>query len=328
MSYGVDVHPYYQRGYGFDGPTPTFAWVKCSDGSRPYRGVYEGVSWPPDALVNRAKSKGIPVGGYHYAQPVSRAGLDFVGQTRVLLGEIQRLGALDVVPALDIEDDAKQHIWSPAEAREFCSVFVNQCRVFNIPAALYMNDAMAAKVGRAFLDSLGDVVLWIARYGAKPVNTRFDVHQYSSTNPSLDKNESYNNKHLTTGGGSAPGADSTEQEEAHMITLAKSDTDVTVPLALPGLPCRIVITPGLTKDGDIAEVFTKGIDLIAGYSDTSGAPIELGTLMPDAVDENGVGHIDRPVYFGLLGGESDAIGGMFTYSSTEPFSLAVYRVLA
>ena len=166
MSYGVDVHPYYQRGYGFDGPTPDFAWVKGADGSRPYRGVYEGVPWAPDVLVQRARNRGVPVGLYLYGQPVSRSGVSFVASTRVLLDEVRRVGAEGVVPALDIEDDANQHVWAAAEARQFMTEFAEECRAQGYRPGIYLNDAMALKVGRAFLDHLrsGGIVLWVARY--------------------------------------------------------------------------------------------------------------------------------------------------------------------
>lgn len=208
MSYGVDVHPYYQRGYGFDGPTPDFAWVKVADGSRPYRGVYDGVPWPPDVLVNRALARGVPVGGYLYGQPVSRSGVSFTASTAVLLAEVRRVGALGVVPALDIEDDANQHIWSAAEARDFCAQFVAECRRQGFArCGIYLNDAMAKKIGRDFLEGLGgDVVLWVARYAKdgvtklRPVNVRYDVHQWTSAG-GLDKNEAFNNRHLLGAGG-------------------------------------------------------------------------------------------------------------------------------
>jgi hypothetical protein len=335
MSYGVDVHPYYQRGYGFDGPTPDFAWVKGADGSRPYRGVYDGVPWAPDILVARAKARGVPVGLYLYGQPVSRSGVSFAASTDVLLAEVDRVGADGVMPALDIEDDIEQHIWSAAEARDFIGQFVARCHARGWARPfVYMNDAMAAKVGRPFLDSLQDVGLWIARYAKdgvtrlRPVNTRYDVHQWTSAG-GLDKNEAFNDRHLTrsAGGGSAPGsADITEQEEIDMITLPASEKDTTVSIPLPGLPARIVIAPGLAEDGSFAEVFTKGVELYAGYPDAEGNATQLGTLMPEVVDSDGVGHITSPAYLAVTEYSADALGGVFTYSSTKPFTVSVFRV--
>ena len=334
MSYGVDVHPYYQRGYGFDGPRPDFAWVKGADGSRPYRGVYDGVPWPPDVLVNRAKAKGVPVGLYLYAQPVSRSGVSFTASTRVLLDEVRRVGATGLVPALDIEDDKSQHIWTAAEARDCIIEFCTECVRQGFRPGVYMNDAMAAKVGRAFMDDLwsGGVVLWVARYATdgvtklRPKNTPFDVHQYSSTHPDLDKNEAFGTKHLMGGGGSAPAGDDTTEEEVDMLELPASDKDVKVSIPLPGLPCRIVIAPGLNDDGSYAEVFTRGIELVAGYEDDEGHVVNLGTLMPEIVDADDVGHVQSPAYLACTGPAADALGGIFTYSSAKPFTVAVFRV--
>lgn len=119
--------------------------------------------------------------------------------------------------------------------------------------------------------------------------------------------------------GGAPISQSTaSRDEAQMLTLPPSAEDTSVVLALPGLPCRIVITPGVDKDGKLSEVFTKGIQLSAAYEGAD----DLGTVMPETVDEDGVGHIQKPVY---LSGHPDALMGVLTYSSTAPCSVAVYR---
>lgn len=215
MAYGVDIHPDYQRDYQFSNPTPTYFWLKVSDGSRPYTRVM------PDALAARGRSKGIPAGGYHWAQPVSRtAGVGAAAQALILMAQVQRLGLTQVVPALDLEDDGNQYVWPAAEARGFISEFVRTFEGNGKRVAVYMNGPMASKLGRAFTDNLvaRGVVIWFARYGNKPEAPgsaqylgHYDVHQYSSTNPSLDKNESYTNRHLLSDPGvPAPGPSTKE----------------------------------------------------------------------------------------------------------------------
>lgn len=323
--YGVDVHPIYQESYQYSNPFPIYAWIKVSDGSRPY------TKKTPDALAARGKAKGTAMGGYHYAQPVSRTG--GVGpevQADILCNEVLRLGITRIVAALDIEDDPNQYNWPASEARDFILRFKNRQRARGVGPGVYMNDAMAAKLGRSFMDMLfaDGVVLWIARYASdgvtrlRPRNTAFDVHQYSSTNPSLDKNESFNNKvyGIATGGQPPAAAQfNVNLEEAEMQTLPASAEDTSVALALPGLACRIVITPGVKPDGSTSEVFVRGIKLSATYPGSE----DLGTIKPEIVDPEGVGHITKPEYFV---GHPDALMGILTYSATAPFSVAVYRV--
>ena len=70
MARGTDVHPFYQRGLRWDQVSDVaFAWVKVSDGGAPYTRADGGVLHRPDTHVAGAKARGIPVGGYHYAQP-------------------------------------------------------------------------------------------------------------------------------------------------------------------------------------------------------------------------------------------------------------------
>lgn len=192
---GVDVHPYYQRGAQFVGLD--FGWIKMADGTRVYALRAEGRTWTADEHARRFREAGIPFGGYVYAQPG-----DGAAQAQVLWNECLRLGGTGVAPADDIEDNEKIHIWGTQEAinhgRSFCSAM----RRIGVRPAIYMNDSMA---GRTRPDDWPeDPVLWIARYGAAPKQTRYDVHQYtaSGTLPGsaglVDWNQAYTTAHLLT----------------------------------------------------------------------------------------------------------------------------------
>lgn len=178
---GVDFSPRYQA----NTPIPLgteYAWIKVADGGAPYRTV------APDAMVKRFKAAGVPIGGYSYAQPG-----DGAAHARVLLTEVRRLGALDLVPVTDIESNPNIHTWSTAEATAYGRAFCRELRAQGIRPGVYMNDSMA---GATRPDLWPEVpILWIARYGAKPrLIPRYDVHQFSST--PVDQNQSYTNAHF------------------------------------------------------------------------------------------------------------------------------------
>lgn len=194
MAIGVDVHCYYQRGIRWaDVSGVNYVWVKVSDGSAAYTKTVGGVTYRPDTMTQGAKSRGIPVGGYHFAQPG-----DPRAQADILINEVQRLGATGVLPALDIEDP-----FPIGQARAFGEAFCNRVRERGYRPVVYTGDSYAKTIKPAEWSS--QPVLWIARYGSKPQWTRFDVHQYRSdgTLPgsagAVDFNESYNNSHLNGG---------------------------------------------------------------------------------------------------------------------------------
>jgi GH25 family lysozyme M1 (1,4-beta-N-acetylmuramidase) len=194
MAVGVDLHCYYQRGVNWTQVSGVnYVWVKVSDGGAAYTKTVGGVTYRPDTLVQGAKSRGIPVGGYHFAQPG-----DPRAQADLLIREVERLGATGVLPALDIEDP-----FPIGQARAFGEAFCNRIRERGYRPVVYTGDSYAATIRPA--DWASQPVLWIARYGAKPKNTRFDVHQYSSSGSlpgsasAVDFNESYNNSHLMQG---------------------------------------------------------------------------------------------------------------------------------
>lgn len=174
---GTDVHPVYQRGIRWDQVSDiNFVWVKVSDGGSPYVGTSGGVRYVPDTHVAGAKSRGIPVGGYHYAElsPAPEA------QADVLIGEVRRLGALGVAPMLDLEAPFTAN----AAARSFGIAFCNRVLAAGLQPAVYMS-ASFARVLRPDQWSIPGLVIVIARYGARPEAAgsaqylgRYDVHQY------------------------------------------------------------------------------------------------------------------------------------------------------
>lgn len=179
---GVDLHCYYQRGAqvargvtveGKSYPIE-YAWIKLTDGDKPYSKTISGVTFRPDALVTACHDADIPVGGYCYAQPG-----DGARQADVLINYMESLGATGVVPAIDIESNPAIHTWSASEATTFGRAFGRQAIARGYRHAVYMNDSLAGQCDPASWPE--DPLLWIARYGAAPKQTPFDVHQFSSS---------------------------------------------------------------------------------------------------------------------------------------------------
>jgi hypothetical protein len=201
MARGADVHPFYQRGLRWDRVSDlAFVWVKVSDGAAPYTHTEAGVVHRPDTHVAGAKSRSIPVGGYHYAQldPGPEQ------QADVLLGEVRRLGATGVAPLLDLEAPFRPD----TAAARFGTAFCRRVAEAGFRPAVYLSASFAAAVRPDHWDVPGLVIV-IARYGARPEDPgpgsylgRYDVHQYTSggTLPGstglVDFDESHTSHHL------------------------------------------------------------------------------------------------------------------------------------
>jgi lysozyme len=205
MARGTDVHPFYQRGIRWDEVSDlAFAWVKVSDGGAPYTRAEGGVVYRPDTHVAGAKARGIPVGGYHYAQ--LRPGPE--QQADLLLGEVRRLGATGVVPMLDLEAPFRPD----AAARDFGIAFCRRVAAAGIRPAVYLSASFAGALRPDRWDVPGLVIV-IARFGARPEAPgpgqypgRYDVHQYTSGGSLpgsaglVDLDESYTDNHLAPEG--------------------------------------------------------------------------------------------------------------------------------
>ena len=172
---GVDIYRYqtvtdWQR----FAANVAYAWVKLTDGNGP--AVVRG-----DKQVNGCKAVGVPVGGYHYAQFG-----DPVHQANVFLGEVRRLGATDLAPALDLEDP-----FTPGStARSFGEAFCRAVADAGFRPAVYMSASMAGKV-RPDQWNIPGLIIWIAAYGGNDgarseaditryYPGRYDVHQFTS----------------------------------------------------------------------------------------------------------------------------------------------------
>lgn len=189
MAKGIDIYKYQtvNNWQAVENSGVTFVYVKHTDGGRQ-------ATVPADNQVNGAKSVGLPVGGYHYAQfnPIPEV------QADLLINEIERTHATDLVPMLDLE--------APFVANQAAIDFgVRFCRrvvARGYRPGVYMNNAFA-KILRPDLWDTNPVV-WIARYGAKPdpAAGHYDIHQYApdgsvqGISGEVDLDESYTDAHI------------------------------------------------------------------------------------------------------------------------------------
>lgn len=191
MAFGIDIYRYQTvTNWTTVKNTAGVKWVyvKPTDGNGP--AVVRG-----DSQVKGAKSVGLPVGGYHYAQFG-----DPVAQANVFLGEVRRLGAAGLPPALDLESPFSAN----ATAKDFGIRFCRRIAEAGYRPAVYMNSSMASSL-RPDQWGIPNLVIWIADYGVnngvrnpdlRPYTGRADIHQYTSVGRvagitgSVDLNES------------------------------------------------------------------------------------------------------------------------------------------
>lgn len=172
---GVDLYRYQTvTSYHELASVAKFAWVKLTDGTGP--AVVRG-----DGQVNGCRAAGIPVGGYHFAQsgnPEQQAG--------IFLAECQRVNALDIAPALDLEAPFALS----ASTRDFGVRFCQAVAVAGHRPAVYMTASWAGTL-RPDQWNIPGLVIWLAAYGPNDGQRhstsvtrfypgRYDVHQYTS----------------------------------------------------------------------------------------------------------------------------------------------------
>ncbi|QRP43682.1 glycoside hydrolase family 25 protein [Amycolatopsis sp. FDAARGOS 1241] len=200
MALGIDIYRRFQTVTSWPRVKQagvTFVYVKLTDGG----GTPAGGTG--DNEVNGARSVGIPVGGYHFVQ--ANPGAE--AQADILLGEVTRLGATGCVPMLDLEDNpagsAMPNIPDSQKAA-FGKAFCRRLDARGFRPGVYMNNALATLL-RPDNWGIPGLVIWIARYGARPAAAagRYDIHQYSSsgsipgiTAAGVDLDESYTGAHL------------------------------------------------------------------------------------------------------------------------------------
>ncbi|MBB4689836.1 glycoside hydrolase family 25 protein [Amycolatopsis jiangsuensis] len=201
MALGIDIYRRFQTVTSWSAVKAakvTFVYVKLTDGG----GMPAGGRG--DAEVAGAKSVGIPVGGYHFVQ----ASPSPEAQADVLLGEVRRLSVTGCAPMLDLEDNPTGSSLPnipDSQKRAFAVRFLNRVAAAGLRPGVYLNNALA-KALRPDTWGVPGLVIWIARYGAKPdpAAGRYDIHQYSSsgsipgiTASGVDLDESYTSNHLT-----------------------------------------------------------------------------------------------------------------------------------
>lgn len=190
MALGIDLYRY-QTVTDWSAVKRTdvsFVYVKGTDGAGQ-------ASVHADGMVAGAKSVGIPVGLYHYAELTPSAEV----QADVLAAEVDRLQAAGIPPALDLEGP-----WTGrSDARSFAIRFLTRLKTHFPTVTLYANTSMLAAINA---DTLGvpGVKIWAARYGANNGGNNglggyaghVDIHQYTSTgrvngiSGAVDMNES------------------------------------------------------------------------------------------------------------------------------------------
>jgi len=200
MAKGIDIYRYQTvtNWQAVKNSGVGYIWVKLTDGGGP--AVVKG-----DKQVAGSKSVGIPVGGYHFCQADSGTPEH---QADVFIAEVRRLGATGLVPMLDLEDNPTESgrpDIPDSQKRAWGIRFCNRVAWHGFRPGVYVNNSVA-KLTRPDGWGIPGLVIWIARYGAKPDTAagRYDIHQYSSTGSvagitgSVDMNESYTNNHFTS----------------------------------------------------------------------------------------------------------------------------------
>lgn len=314
MALGIDIHAYYQRTIRWPQVSGVgYVWVKTTDGGRIYTKTVGGITYYPSTLVNGAKSRGIPVGGYCYAQPG-----DGGAHGDILINENERLGATDLTPAMDIESDPAIHTWGKQEAIDYGRAFCSRAIRRGYRPAIYMNNAMA-KLARP--DTWPeDPVLWLARYGGLKPDIRFDVHQYtqsgSMAGATVDMNESYNNKHLNALLKPKPIVKPRTPSEGQMILLPPSP-DTT---GKPGMiPTPVIPTPGEGRVRIVIAPTTEPV-YIEGPTQTLYTSDDSVQTPLDIKDRVFPG---QTIYATL---NADALAVTLPYSSKAEFRVAIYQM--
>lgn len=151
------------------------AYIKLSDGGGP--AAVRG-----DAYIAGARAAGIAVGGYHYMQ----ASPSPETQAAVFAAELTRLRALDIAPALDLEENS-----IPAGSRvDYGRRFLLHLQgLLNLSKVGVYSSASWFAALKPSTWGVPGLVDWVAQYGVNDGREHaitysvghVDVHQYSST---------------------------------------------------------------------------------------------------------------------------------------------------
>lgn len=149
-------------------------YVKLSDGAGK-------AAVPGDVYVARARAAGMQVGGYHYMQPTPTP----EAQADVFAAELRRLRALDLAPALDLEENSIPAVSRVDYGRRFLRHLQGTLNISRV--AVYSSASWFAALHP---DAWGvnGLVDWVAQYGVNDGREHaitaylghVDVHQYTS----------------------------------------------------------------------------------------------------------------------------------------------------
>jgi GH25 family lysozyme M1 (1,4-beta-N-acetylmuramidase) len=175
---GIDIYGRYQTVTNWDAVYTAgvrFVYVKATDGGAP-------AIVRADGLVTGAKSVGMPVGLYHYGELTPSPEV----QADVLHGEVHRLNAVGLPPALDLE--GAFHTAALATAIDFARRFLRRLtELGHQRVTLYSNTTFLSLLQPDSWNMPG-LRIWAARYGANDGTTypglgsytgRVDIHQWT-----------------------------------------------------------------------------------------------------------------------------------------------------
>jgi lysozyme len=269
MTDGVDLYTKYQTVTDWNAVRAAgkeFAYFKGTDGNT----TRDTADWPA-----KARAAGLAVGLYGYAQPGVAS-----DQYDLLLRTARARGAVDLAPALDLEDP-----FVPGNsAVQFAIAWLRRAVDSGQLPVYYANDSMMTYTLPAIRAAVPSVWPWIARYGAAPKNA-YRTWQHSSTGrvPGITASGvDLNTGEVPRAGGGTPvtpppvSGDTTEDELMDRITYPASKDTVSIRGALSGSAnAAVVIRPILDADGDGPNpVYLVGI--LAWKGDANGHKFGIG----------------------------------------------------
>lgn len=235
MTEGVDLYTKFQSVSDWGAVRragKTWAYFKGTDGVT----TRDTGNWPA-----QARAAGIACGLYGYAQPGSA-----VDQYNLLLSTAQARGAMDLSPALDLEDP-----FVPGNAAaQFAIAWLSRAAAVGQIPVFYANDSMMSYLLATVRNAVPSVWPWIARYGSPPKNT-YRTWQFSSTRqvPGITASgvdeDTGEAPIIAGGGGGSPTPASGEDEDMERVDCKAIDKGGYAELHPGGTDqARITVYPG------------------------------------------------------------------------------------
>lgn len=171
MSEGIDIYVDFQT-------VTNWQAIRSSGIEWAYHKLSDGTWLRPDNNAAEGRKAGVLQGGYHFSQP----GFP-VDQANILVSQCQKYGALDLAPALDLEDNpaslGKANI-PDSEKAGWAVTFGHQIEATGNTFNLYANDSTMSYVQPIVRNHLPKALFWVAQYSHPPIN-HYDTWQYSSS---------------------------------------------------------------------------------------------------------------------------------------------------